>query len=494
MNDNIKKVTLKAGGMTCTGCENKIENVVSRMKGVISVKAEYKNEKVSVEYDANIVNLSDIMKRIERLQYKVDIDTSVSTQTDDKKKENLKILGIVIAIIAIFILVESTIGFNFAPEIQAKMSYPMLFVIGLLTSIHCVAMCGGINISQCSKYKFDDNGKGKTKKFYPSLLYNLGRVVSYTIVGGIVGAIGSAVSFSGTLQWIIIILSGILMLIVGINMLNIFPFLRKFNPTIPRFLRKKVNKEKSGKGPFIVGLLNGLMPCGPLQAMQIYALTTGSAISGALSMFIFSIGTVPLMFILGLLSSVLNSKFNEKMQKVSAVLVILLSFTMISRGLNLSGINFSNIFNNDQETEQTNINNNTNKNTNTNNNSKPNTTGTNGNSSNNSNTTSTPKLGIAVINGDVQEVTTNLTNGRYYAINVQKGIPVKWTIKVKKGELDGCNNPINIPEYGIRNKKLVVGDNLIEFTPTKTGKFTYTCWMGMQRGTISVVDDISKYN
>lgn len=483
MNDNIKKVTLKAGGMTCTGCENKIENVVSRMKGVISVKAEYKNEKVSVEYDANIVNLSDIMKRIEKLQYKVDIDTSVSTQTDDKKKENLKILGIVIAIIAIFILVESTIGFNFAPEIQDKMSYPMLFVIGLLTSIHCIAMCGGINISQCSKYKFVDNGSGKTKKFYPSLLYNLGRVVSYTVVGGIVGAIGSVINFSGTLQWIIIILSGILMLIVGINMLNIFPFLRKFNPTIPRFLRKKVNKEKSGKGPFIVGLLNGLMPCGPLQAMQIYALTTGSAIRGALSMFMFSVGTVPLMFILGLLSSVLNSKFNEKMQKISAVLVILLSFTMISRGVNLSGVNFGNIFNDNKENVQNN--NNSNKTDNNSNTSKTN---------ENSNNGSTVKPGIAVINGDIQEVTTYLTNGRYYAVNVQKGIPVKWTIKVKKGELDGCNNPINIPEYGIRNKKLVVGDNVIEFTPTKTGKYVYTCWMGMRRGNISVVDDISKYN
>ncbi len=478
MNDNIKKITLKAKGMTCTGCENRIEKVVLRIKGVKSVKAEYKNEKVTVEYDSNEAELSNIIKMIERLKYKVSISQETNNAEDKKSKyDNLKIIGVLLGIIVIFIVVQSTIGFNFAPEIKNNMTYPMLFVIGLLTSIHCVGMCGGINISQCSKYEFNGKGKIRGKKFYPSLIYNLGRVISYTLVGAIVGGIGKAISFSGTLQWIIIVLSGILMLIVGINMLNIFPFFRKIVPTIPRFLRKKVNKVKTDRGPFIVGLLNGLMPCGPLQAMQIYALQSGSIIHGALSMFIFSVGTVPLMFILGLLSTVLNSKFTDKMQKISAVLVILLSFSMISRGLVLSGINFGN--NNVINTPNTNV---------------VKQEETKNNTTTNQTPTKTTKSGIASINGDVQEVTTYLTNGRYYAVNVQKGIKVKWTITVKNGELTGCNNTINIPEYGIRNKKLVVGNNVIEFTPSKTGTYTYSCWMGMQRGYITVVDDITKYN
>ena len=85
--------------------------------------------------------------------------------------------------------------------------------------------------------------------------------------------------------------------------------------------------------------MNGLMPCGPLQAMQLYALGTGSFLAGALSMFIFSLGTVPLMFGLGALSSLLSSKFTSRMMKVSAALVLLLGLVMVNRGLALSGVN-----------------------------------------------------------------------------------------------------------------------------------------------------------
>ncbi|MDF2535901.1 MAG: hypothetical protein K0R18_2060, partial [Bacillales bacterium] len=129
------------------------------------------------------------------------------------------------------------------------------------------------------------------------------------------------------------------MVLMGINMVGIFPSLRKLMPRMPRFIAKKVNTEKRGKGPFVVGLLNGLMPCGPLQNMQIYALLTGSALLGALSMFLFSIGTVPLMFLLGALSSVLSSRFTQMMSKVSAVLVIILGLIMMNGGLVLSGYN-----------------------------------------------------------------------------------------------------------------------------------------------------------
>ena len=181
----------------------------------------------------------------------------------------------------------------------------MLFIIGLITSVHCVAMCGGINLSQCiprSGQTFTDNSRFSA--FRPAFIYNLGRVTSYTIIGFIVGTLGSAFTFSSTLQGILKLIAGILMVIMGINLLGIFPGLRKLNPGMPRIFANKIRDKKySSTNPLIVGLLNGLMPCGPLQAMQIYALSTGNSWVGALSMFLFSLGTVPLMFGLGALSS-----------------------------------------------------------------------------------------------------------------------------------------------------------------------------------------------
>ena len=211
--------------------------------------------------------------------------------------------------------------FNAFPQAEEGMGYGMLFVIGLLTSIHCVAMCGGINLSQCVPQQAATNG-GKFAALRPSILYNLGRVISYTVVGGIVGALGSVVSFSGTAKGIVQLAAGIFMVIMGLNMLNIFPWLRKLNPRMPKIFARKINEQKSSKSPLYVGLLNGLMPCGPLQAMQLYALSTGNPFKGALSMFLFSLGTVPLMFGMGALSSILSKKFTGKMMTTSAVLVV----------------------------------------------------------------------------------------------------------------------------------------------------------------------------
>ena len=139
-----------------------------------------------------------------------------------------------------------------------------------------------------------------------ALLYNLGRVISYTVIGAILGFAGmligggSGVGISIFLQGILKIIAGIFMVLMGINMLGIFPGLRRFIPQIPRFLAGRVNQKKAGnRQPFIVGMLNGLMPCGPLQSMQIVALASGNPLAGAFSMFMFSLGTVPLMLGLG---------------------------------------------------------------------------------------------------------------------------------------------------------------------------------------------------
>jgi sulfite exporter TauE/SafE len=350
---------------------------------------------------------------------------------------------------ATYIIIKNTIGFNYIPQINPSMGYGILFIVGMLTSLHCVAMCGGINLSVCVSYKVEPQEGGRFVKLIPSTLYNAGRVVSYTVIGGIVGAIGSVFRISNSGSAFITIFAGVFMIIMGVNMLNIFPWLRKLNPRMPKVFAKKINTGKNKKGPFVVGLLNGLMPCGPLQAMQLYALGTGSFITGALSMFLFSLGTVPLLFLFGALGSMLSSKFTKNMIKVSAMLVVVLGIAMINRGVAFTGFTYDSyvsVKNEDLKNAST-------------------------------------------INGDVQEVNTNLESGSYAPITVQAGIPVIWTITAKEGSLNGCNNEIIIPEYNI-SQKLVEGENIINFTPTDAGKYGYSCWMGMIRSSISVVSDI----
>ncbi|HEY9059560.1 MAG TPA: sulfite exporter TauE/SafE family protein [Pseudobacteroides sp.] len=475
MSLNNKQKTLHIEGMTCTSCEMRIENVLMKLEGMIEAKAIYSSSSVYVTYDSSRLGIGRIIETIEKLDYKVKSEASSISETDERNKEYKtkveenrmrpgQVIGIGVIILALYLIINNTIGFNFIPEVNQSMGYGILFVVGLLTSLHCIAMCGGINLSVCVQYKLGSNEKdmdregngrgrrlGELTRLTPSALYNLGRVISYTIIGGIVGALGSVVSFSGTVKGIIAIVSGIFMVIMGLNMLNIFPWLRKINPRMPKIFGKKIHGNTGKKGPIVIGLLNGLMPCGPLQAMQLYALGTGSMLAGALSMFLFSIGTVPLMFGFGAISSLLSGKFTHKMLKVSAVLVMILGVIMLNRGFNLSGYNIGLAL------------------------------GSSGGSRN-----------IAKIDNGEQVVTINLEPGGYTPIVVQKDIPVKWIIKADKESLNGCNNAITSQEFGIENEKLIVGDNIIEFTPKREGTFVYTCWMGMISSSIKVVPDITK--
>ncbi|GHU91267.1 hypothetical protein FACS1894202_12410 [Clostridia bacterium] len=337
MSDTIKSKHLRIGGMTCTNCKNHIEEALRETDGVIKARVSWSGGSADVTFDTDIITLAAIRTVIERLDYEVLPDKAVAVVGETPAANSNRAIGLVIIIAALFFLISKLNLVNSLPLAEAGMGYGMLFLIGLLTSVHCIAMCGGINLSQCIP-------KTEGSPVRSSLLYNIGRVVSYTVIGGIVGAIGSVITFSGAFKGVVQILAGVFMVIMGVNMLDIFPWLRKFQPRLPRAFSSRISREKGkSNSPLIVGLLNGLMPCGPLQAMQLYALSTGSPLKGAVSMLLFSLGTVPLMFGLGALSSLLSKKFTRKVMTAGAVLVTVLGLTMFSQGAVLSGLSFDRI-------------------------------------------------------------------------------------------------------------------------------------------------------
>lgn len=454
MEEKAMTKTFSVSGMTCVSCENRIENKIKLLDGVTSVTASYTRSRVSLTYDPDRVKLSTIVKTIESMDYHVKrAGEKQKNKTVEKKNKINEVLGIGIIIIAAFVIINYFGGFNIFnsfPEAKQGVGYGVLLLIGLLTSIHCVAMCGGINLSQCVP-NVSIKSEKKTANLRPGILYNAGRVISYTIIGGVVGALGSVVSFSGTAKGIVAVMAGVFMVIMGLNMLNLFPWLRKFNPRMPKIFARKINEQKKSNSPLYVGLLNGLMPCGPLQAMQLYALSTGDPVQGALSMLAFSLGTVPLMFGLGAISSLLSKKFTSKMMTASAVLVLILGVFMFSNGVSLSGMALPSLTSSVTAVNEVQQNN------------------------------------TASIDQGVQTITTKLSPNRYERITVQVGVPVKWTIEADENDINGCNNQVLIPKYNIE-KKLVAGDNIIEFTPTETGTVPYSCWMGMIKSTITIVN------
>ncbi|AIF53330.1 sulfite exporter TauE/SafE family protein [Pelosinus sp. UFO1] len=435
MSTIAKKIPIQ--DMHCSSCEGRIEKVIRNVQGVKKVRASYAENMVYIEYDSVTCNPEEISKTIRNIGYTI----GYRTQSAGKFKS---VAGILIVFLAVLLLGNYTGNFDMGSKLKGEVTYLVLFMIGIFTSLHCVGMCGGIMLSQ----SIGNEAKGKFKSFLPSLHYNMGRVLGYTVLGGIVGAIGSVLSVSIGFMSGVAIFAGIFMIVMGLNMAGFSIFRKYLKISLPTHsLSKKV------KAPFLVGLLNGLMPCGPLQTMQLYALGTGSVLQGASSMLVFALGTLPLMLSFGTLTSLFSKDSTKRIMKLSGVLVIVLGVIMTNRGLAIAGLNlpFSDLT----------------------------AKGTNG----------TSMVTKAQIDNGVQTIRMSANNRGYTpnVLYVQKGVPVKWIVDGE--QITSCNNQIIIPTLNSK-KKLSYGENIIEFTP-QDQDISFSCWMGMIRGVIKVVDDVS---
>ena len=265
---------LYISGMTCNNCKRRVE---SKLRSNKEVKSAYVNlDKGYVEIET--ADTDKAKQQIEELGYSV-----------NNRNPIINKIASVSIIIAIYMVVSKVGLLNMLVPgdlANSEMGYIALFITGLLTSVHCVAMCGGINAS-CS-------GHG--------IQYNIGRVISYTVTGFILGGIGMTLGkseFTGastSIQGLIKLIAGSLMLYMCLSMLG---------------LVKKIQLKKLGTAhsAFGIGLLNGLMPCGPLQTMQIGAFSAMNPLNGALSMLAFSLGTLPLMLGFSFVSNIQKIKW-----------------------------------------------------------------------------------------------------------------------------------------------------------------------------------------
>ena len=335
------------------------------------------------------------------------------------------------------------------------MAYPALFGVGLLTSVHCIAMCGGLNLGESligGDGRRDGADTARSSHLASSLrspaLYNAGRLVSYSAIGALLGLVGSAFSVSPLARAAVGVVAGIMMMVLGLSLAGAIPPGLVSN-MLPKGLVKRLGKVTCAlrsRGPFLLGVANGLMPCGPLQAMQLYAIATGDPVRGALSLFAFCLGTVPLMFVAGSVISALKARWRRAIMHVGGAALVLFGLVAAGNGLALAGV----------ATPWSGIN------------------------------VDTEAAAVATMGADgVQRVTVEVDYGSYQDVHVKAGAPVELTFHVPEGKLIGCNASLSIPAFGV-TADLSEGDTTVAFTPTQPGTYPYSCWMGMIKATIVV--------
>jgi sulfite exporter TauE/SafE/copper chaperone CopZ len=440
----VKKI-FKAKGMTCNNCERIIAKQVKKIEGVKKIDIDYATEEVQIIFDDNKTNLDSIKKAIDSKGYICEEDPG--TKNPPTSGWILSVLGLIVVTYFAFQYLE-TIEL---PQISQNMSYGLLFIVGLLTGLHCVSMCGGFVVSYSTK-----GIKEGIKPYELHLSYGLGKTLSYTIIGAIFGLLGSIIAFTPLMRGMAGILAGLFLLLFGLKMLNIFPVLRKIQFKTPEFISKfTYGQKKSHSDPLTIGLLNGLMiACGPLQAIYIMAAGTGSMIEGAKLLFVFALGTLPVMLSFGYITSFLGSKATHQILKFSGAIVIILGIFMINNGLALTGagIDIGTTTDNDLKTTI--------------------------------DTAPSSQQPVDVNTGS-QEIRMEVNRYGFVpsTFELKKGVPVKWIINGL--ELTGCNNAIIVPSLGLEFK-IKKGEQIIEFTPEKAGTIRWSCWMGMIHGSFIV--------
>ena len=337
-----------------------------------------------------------------------------------------------------------------------------VLVIGLTAGLStCMALIGGLILGVSARFSEIHPTATGMEKFKPHLFFNAGRIVSYVFFGGVIGLLGSMFQLSGFSLGLMTLAVALVMLTLGMQLTGLFPRLENFKLTLPTSigkllgLKNKQNQQYSHKNAFVMGATTFFLPCGFTQAMQLYAISTGNFLAGAAIMGVFALGTAPGLLGIGGLTSVIKGVFAQKFFKFAGVVVIGLSLFNASNGLNLLGISPVDLL------------------------------------ASGSNALAATSEAVVPRQGNVQIVKMTQSASGYTPNNftIARGVPVKWIIN--STDPNSCASSILSSKIGVR-QNLHPGENVIEFTPTETGKIPFSCMMGMFRGSFTVVEGSGK--
>ena len=309
------KRTIYVKGMHCESCEQLIKKELKNIKDISEVKVDSK--KGEMNFYSKIFNkelLKLINSKINKHGYYV--------QEDEFKTNWREFIFALLISSTIFLL------FIFLPKTQLfdninlpNNAYLTAFMLGIIASLSsCMAIVGGFVLSLSSIYK------GRK----PIFLFHISRIISFFILGSLLGVIGNTLLLSSNFYFLTGIILFLVMFLLGINMLDIFPFFKNFKFKLPKFQSKKLFKGNTS--PILAGLLTFFLPCGFTQSVQISAIAYAKPFTSALIMLSFALGTLPILALISFGSSKLLNKKNSSLYfKVAGFLVIMFAiFNLVS--------------------------------------------------------------------------------------------------------------------------------------------------------------------
>ncbi len=337
------EIVLKSGvrysyyvsGMHCPACEFVVEKELEKSIYIKNVNAILKENKIHFEVKDNI-NRYEVLQEVNSI-----IGPQGYTISEIKERHKVKftdlIIGFVIAagIFGIFFLIQKSGITNVIGGRAFSMT--LVFLIGIIASLSsCMAVVGGIVLSISSNYARSKD------RIRPLVFFHASRVIGFFLLGGILGLIGITFNLSPGFYFIMSIILFVVMLILGIHLLDIFPFFRRLQLKMPKSFSRKIIDNKSIQNrftPLLLGILTFFLPCGFTQSMQINAIASGNFLTGGLTMLVFALGTLPVLALISF-SSVrfANSIKSGIFFKTAGFIVIFFAFFNLLSALAAAGI------------------------------------------------------------------------------------------------------------------------------------------------------------
>lgn len=350
------------------------------------------------------------------------------------------------------------------PKATGAINLWAIFLTGLLTGgLTCLAVQGGLLAATIAQRE-EEQLKEKAKKgaAVPIAVFVISKLIAYTLLGFLLGLLGSVVQLSLTARIIIQFAVAVFMIGTALNILNAHPIFRYFVIQPPKFLTRLVrnqSKSKSIFAPAILGVFTVFIPCGTTQAMMALAIGAGNPLLGATILFAFVLGTSPVFFILGYFATRLGDTLHQKFMRVAAFAIILLAIFNINNAIALTGSSFTleNLWNSAYCTLIS----------------------CNGNAS---------SANAKAQQEAVQTATITIENNGYTPtlLTIKAGSLVKLHLNNTGGS--GCVQTFTIPQLGIQQSVPLGTQSDITFTaPSKPGQLPFMCSMGMYRGMINVI-------
>jgi sulfite exporter TauE/SafE/copper chaperone CopZ len=445
----MNKKTIDITGMHCRSCELLIEDELSQVAGVGKVKSHFRKGIADIYYPDIEPSAEAIEKAVENAGYTIGKGNRPwMTHDVSAWVETLFALGIVLVL---YMFAKSFGLFDIALGSSEKLtSLPFVFLLGIVAGLStCMAMVGGLVLAVAARFSERHPEATVRQKFFPNVYFNVGRVVGFAVLGGLLGMLGATFQLSSLSVGVLTLIIGGVMLLVGFQLLELFPRLSAWKLMLPKSIAQALGiqahtkKEYSHGRAMFLGGLTFFLPCGFTQLTQLFVVTAGSPLVGALTMGTFALGTAPGLLGIGGIAAAAQGTFRRFFFKTAGVVVIALGlfnfqngYALVKLGGPVSGNNVAR--------------------------------------------TGTPAKDAQVIR------ITQKANGYFPStLSVKRGQPVR--LIVDSQDSYTCAASLLLPKMGIR-QSLKPGENVFEFTPETAGPLPFSCSMGMYRGVINVVD------